>query len=112
MKGNGFYVGTLRLEMPWYNRRVRHGSFPHNGAGEFWYDYKGFYFVEGRTNRGLVIPSESIIRVEVGFRHGIMFAWNGILKIVWRNGREKVSSGFVVSHADQIKQALTTTGWA
>jgi len=112
MKSSGIYVGTLRLERPWYDRRAKHGSFPQNGAGEYWYDYKGFYFVESKTNRGLVIPSESIIRVEIGFRHGITFSWNRILKIIWRNGREKMSSGFLVPRADQIKQALTTTGWA
>jgi hypothetical protein len=112
MKSSCLYVGTLRIEKPWYDRRVKYGSFPRKGAGEYWYDYKGFYFVENKTSRGLMIPSESIIQIEVGFRHGITFSWNRLLKIVWRNGHEKVSSGFLVSQADQVKQALTTSGWA
>jgi hypothetical protein len=112
MKSRGVYVGTLRLEEPWYARSMKQGNFPARGSGEYWYDYKGFYFVGSGTNRGLVIPSESIIKVEVGFLHGIAFSWTKILKIVWRSGRERLSSGFIVSQADQVKQALTTTGWA
>jgi hypothetical protein len=112
MKRSGFYVGTLSLEKPWYNRSTEHGSFPQKGAGEYWFDYKGFYFVGHNTNPGLVIPSGSIIKVEVGFWHGMTLSWTKILKIVWRNGSEKVSSGFLVSHAEQARQALTTSGWA
>jgi hypothetical protein len=112
MKSRGLYVGTLRLEKPWYNRSTQDDTFPGKGAGEYWYDYKGFYFVENKTGRGLLIPSESIIKVELGFWHGITFSWTKVLKIVWRSGRERVSSGFVVAAAEQVKQALTTTGWA
>ena len=105
-------MGTLGLEKPWYNRTVKHPGFPEKGAGEYWYDYKGFYFVGNDNARGLLIPSDSIIRVSVGFWHGLTFSRAKMLKIVWRTGREKLCSGFVVSYPDQIKQALTATGWA
>jgi hypothetical protein len=90
MKSRGIYVGTLRLEKPWYARKIKQGGFPARGSGE----------------------SESITRVEVGLFHGITFSWTKILKIGWQRGRERLSSGFIVPHADQVKQALTTTGWA
>jgi hypothetical protein len=112
MKSHGFYLGTLRLDKPWYSRNMKPAGFPGKGAGEYWYDYKGFYFLRKETNRGLVIPSESIIKIEVGFRHGITFSRMKILNIIWRTGGERVSSGFVVPQADQVKQALTTVGWA
>ncbi len=112
MRRRGVYVGTLRLEKPWYARTMRHRSFPVKGEGEYWYDYKGFYFVGKENDRGLVIPSGTIIRVDVGFCHGLTFSRSKILKIVWRSGAERVSSGFIVPEADQVKQALTTTGWA
>ena len=112
MKNRGYYVGTLRLERPWYSRSMKQGPLSKKGTGEYWYDYKGFYFVGNEAGRGLVIPSESMIRIEVGFWHGITFSGTKILKIVWRSGREKLSSGFVVSQPEQVRQALITTGWA
>lgn len=112
MKSHGIYIGTLKLDNPWYKRRMKHASFPDTGPGEYWYDYKGFYFVGKDTNRGIVIPSSSIIAVSLGFRHGWAFSWAKVLKITWRSGRERLSSGFIVSRPDQIMETLTTTGWA
>jgi hypothetical protein len=112
MKRHGIYVGTLKIDRPWYSRRMRHIGFPENGPGEFWYDYKGFYFVGSDTNRGLVIPSDSIISVSLDFHHGWTFSWTKILRIVWRRGQERVSSGFIVPQPGQVMEALTTTGWA
>ena len=112
MKSHGIYVGTLRLDSPWYSRRMKHITFPEKGPGEYWYDYKGFYFVGRDTNRGLVIPSESIIAVTLGYRHGLTFSRTKVLKIIWRNVRERVSSGFVVTHPEQVMEALTAAGWA
>ncbi|MGD0229063.1 MAG: hypothetical protein ABSC19_01735 [Syntrophorhabdales bacterium] len=112
MRSRGFYTGTLRMELPWYNRRVRHTRFPEKGPGEYWLDYKGFYFVQEKANRGLIIPAESIIEVKLSLRHGITFCRRRILTIVWRNGGERMSSGFIVEDPDQVRQALITQGWA
>jgi len=112
MRSPGFYVGTLRPERPWYNRARMLGSFPDKGRGEYWYDYKGFYFVRERTGAGLVIPAESLIEVGLGFWHGIFFSRTKILKLLWRKGGEKLSSGFLVKDPDQVRLALTTAGWA
>ncbi len=100
------------MELPWYRRRMRHASLPERGPGEYWYDYQGFYFLEEKTRRGLVIPMKSIVEVKIAFRHGITFSRRKILNIVWNNGGERVSSGFIVEAPVQIKQALTTMGWA
>ena len=45
MRSSGVYAGTLRPERPWYSRGVTFDGFPDKGPGEYWYDYKGFYFV-------------------------------------------------------------------
>ena len=58
MRNPGFYAGTLRLEKPWYMRSVQHGTFPDKGPGEYWYDYKGFYFVGEKSGTGLLIPAD------------------------------------------------------
>jgi hypothetical protein len=112
MRSHGSYLGTLRLDKPWYNRSKPHPGFPAKGAGEYWYDYKGFYFVREGTGQGLIIPLDSIIDVSTGFLHGFTFFRGKVLRVTWRTGREKLSSAFVVSHPDQVKQALTATGWA
>ena len=91
---------------------MKHAAFPDKGPGEYWYDYKGFYFVGDDTNRGLVIPSECIMSVTLGYRHGLTFSRTKVLKIGWRQGRERMSSGFIVVHPEQVMEALTTTGWA
>jgi hypothetical protein len=112
MRSSGIYVGTLRLDSPWYSRGVRFGGFPEKGPGEYWYDYKGFYFVRDTTGTGLVIPAESLLEVRLGLWHGIVISRTKILKLLWRKGGEKLSSGFVVKDPEQVKLALTTTGWA
>ena len=112
MTNRGFYTGTLKVEQPWYRRGMKHAGLPEKGPGEYWYDYQGFYFLQENTHRGLVIPMKSIIEVKIAFRHGTTFSRRKILNIVWKNGGEKISSGFIVEGPEQIKQALTTTGWA
>ena len=99
MRKHGIYVGTLNLSRPWYSRMVRDESLPEPGAGEYWYDYKGFYFV-----------SEQNVRLSVV--HGTKISMRKILKIIWRKGIEKVSSGFIVDDPDAVRQALVTKGWA
>ncbi len=112
MKNQGFYTGTLKMEQPWYHRSMKHAGLPEKGPGEYWYDYQGFYFLQESTRRGLVIPMKSIIEVTIAFRHGMTFSRKKILTIVWKNGGGRVSSGFIVEGPEQIKQALTTMGWA
>ena len=112
MTKRGFYTGSLKVEQPWYCRSMKHAGRPEKGPGEYWYDYQGFYFLQENTHRGLVIPMKSIIEVKIAFRHGATFSRRKILTIVWKNGGERISSGFIVEGPEQIKQALTTMGWA
>jgi hypothetical protein len=112
MRHRGFYTGSLRLEQPWYRRGMKHAGLPEKGPGEYCYDYQGFYFLQENTHRGLVIPMKSIIEVKIAFRHGATFSRRKILSIVWKKGGERISSGFIVEGPEQIKQALTTMGWA
>jgi hypothetical protein len=112
MRTRGIYAGTLRMEKPWYMRALKGGGFPDKGPGEYWYDYKGFYFVGTKNGEGLLIPADSLVSVTVGYWHGTTFSRNKILRLLWRKGGEKLSSGFIVENPDQVKQALTTTGWA
>jgi len=112
MTNRGFYTGSLKVQQPWYRRSMTHAGLPKKGPGEYWYDYQGFYFLQETTHRGLVIPMKSIIEVKTAFRHGVTFSRRKILTIVWKNGGEKISSGFIVEGPEQIRQALTTMGWA
>ena len=112
MRNSGFYAGTLRIEKPWYLRAVKNAGFPHKGPGEYWYDYKGFYFVRERSGAGLLIPAESLVEVKLGYWHGTSFSRSKILKLVWKKGGEKLSSGFIIKGPEQVRQALMTTGWA
>ena len=112
MRKHGIYVGTLNLSRPWYSRMARDENFPEPGAGEYWYDYKGFYFVGEQNNKGLVLPVESIIDVRLSVVHGTKISMRKILKIIWRKGIEKVSSGFTVDDPEEVQQALVTKGWA
>jgi hypothetical protein len=112
MRSRGSYLGTQGLDKPWYARSITNPGYPGKGPGEYWYDYKGFYFVRDGTGKGIVIPSDSILKVSVGYWHGLTFSRIKMLKIVWQTGRVRMSSGFIVSFPEQIKQALTATGWA
>jgi hypothetical protein len=112
MRNPGFYVGTLHLEKPWYARAVKHGGFPDKGPGEYWYDYKGFYFVREKSGTGLLIPADSLVEVSLGHCHGIAFSRAAILKLLWKKGGERLSSGFVIENPELVRQALTTAGWA
>ncbi|OPY69615.1 MAG: hypothetical protein A4E57_01101 [Syntrophorhabdaceae bacterium PtaU1.Bin034] len=112
MRTRGFYAGTLKIDRPWYDRSIKQTGFPEKGPGEYWYDYKGFYFVREKTGRGLIIPSESIIEVKIGYWHGTTISRKKILKIVWKSGSKRLSSGFVVEDPEHVMQALTTTAWA
>ncbi len=112
MRSRGFYAGTLRPNQPWYKRTVKGPAFPEKGPGEYWYDYKGFYFVGAPSGRGLVIPLGSIVDVRLGWSHGLTFHKGRILKIAWKNGPVSYSSGFVVQDPDLVRQALVTPGWA
>ncbi len=112
MKNQGFYTGTLAMGQPWYRRGMKRAGLPEKGPGEYWYDYQGFYFLQESTHRGLVIPMKSILEVKIAFRHGTTFSRKKVLNIVWKNSGERVSSGFIVEGPEQIKQALTTMGWA
>ena len=112
MRNPCFHAGTLRIEQPWYSRGAGHGGFPGKGPGEYWYDYKGFYFVAEKSPQGLVIPAESVVAVRLAHWHAFTFSSRKILKILWRSGGERLSSGFVVEGAEEVSQVLATRGWA
>ncbi len=112
MKSRGYFTGALKMTEPWYRRTVRNGALPGKGQGECWYDYQGFYFLHEKTHRGLMIPMKSIVEVKVAFRHGLTFSRKKMLAIVWKNGAEKLSCGFIVEDPESVKLALVTAGWA
>ncbi len=112
MRNRGFYAGTLRPNQPWYKRRVASDAFPAEGPGEYWYDYKGFYFTSAAGGPGLMIPLGSVVDVKIGRLHGLTFNKGKMLKIAWKNGSQAYSSGFVVQDPELVRQALITPGWA
>ena len=108
MRNSGFYVGTLRMEKPWYMRAVIHGGFPDKGPGEYWYDYKGFYFVREKSGTGLLIPADSLVEVSLGLRHGTTFSRTRILKLLWKKGGEKPMSAYEYYDHDNLKAGSRT----
>jgi hypothetical protein len=112
MTSKATYVGTVAAGDPWYKPYLRIG-FPPIGEGEFWFDRKGFYFSVKTGGAGVVISVESILEVALGRWHARSLRLKGnILKITWKKNGRKVISGFAMEQAQQVRDALTTKGWA
>ncbi len=112
MKNKAHYLGTVAAGGPWYKGFIKAG-FPPKGEGEYWFDRTGFYYTAGSVNVSLAIHSDSILNVSLGTWHAWSLRPKGnILKISWRQGNRRFISGFVLDNAEQVRDALTTKGWA
>jgi hypothetical protein len=112
MASKATYLGTVKADDPWYKGCLRAG-FPSIGEGEFWLDRKGFYFAGKGESTGVLISTDDILDVRLGRWHARSLRLKGnILKITWKKSGRKVVSGFVMNEACQVREALTTKGWA
>lgn len=95
-KRRGHYLGT-EIGGKWW-RRYRGEGFFARGNGEWWYDDEYFHFRRYLTKQPISIPRRQIFAIDTGNWHA--GRWAGglvILKIMWKNGDLRLSSGFVVS---------------
>ena len=112
MASKATYLGTVVADDPWYKGCLRAG-FPSIGEGEFWLDPKGFYYLGKGGGAGVLISMDGILEVRLGRWHARSLRLKGnILKITWKKSGRTLVSGFVMDGARQVREALTTKGWA
>lgn len=92
----GHYLGT-EIDEKWWKRYSKN-KFLARGNGEYWYDGDSFYFHRLLTKKPISIPLRNIEDYKLGTWHaGRWGAGQKILKIIWRNNNQKLSSGFLIS---------------
>jgi hypothetical protein len=96
-QGNkGLYLGTERAGK-WWRRFLKKGFFA-RGNGRYWHDQRAFYFQRHLTKTPLTIPFERMVDIKVGTWHSGRWIWGyPIIKIVWEDEGEPLSSGFSIS---------------
>lgn len=101
----GHYLGT-EVNGKWF-RRYRENAFLARGIGEYWLAEEGFYFRRYLTERPIVIPYRKIIALKRGKWHAGRWAWGrGILKIVWEEKGQRLSSGFILAGEEEVARRL------
>lgn len=105
-KRRGHYFGT-ELDEKWWRRYSRDGLLA-RGTGEYWFDETALCFRRYLTSEPIVIRFRDVIEVKVGRWHAGQ--WGGgapVVKIVWRKGNRRLSSGFVFSRdAEETRKLL------
>ncbi len=95
-KKDGYYFGTEINEKWW--KRYKKDNFFARGNGEYWFEDNGLYFLKYLTKDPMFVPFESIVEIKTGKWHsGNWGANNTIIKIIWDNNGEILSSGFIFS---------------
>jgi len=101
----GAYLGT-EIGGKWWKRYKRDRLFA-RGSGTYWLGDDGFYFLRYLTKTPMFIPYSAVSEVELGKWHAGRWAMGRpVLKLVWRKGDLKLSSGFVVSRDDVETMSL------
>ncbi|NNG02832.1 MAG: hypothetical protein HKM95_01865 [Inquilinus sp.] len=93
----------------WY-RRYRADGFLARGLGRYWYEGGQLHFRRFLIKTPVVIPLDSVIRVDLKAWHAGRWALQRrIVVLVWRKGMLELHSGFVFSNARrEIDAALAT----
>ena len=95
-KQRGHYMGT-EIEERWWRRFRRDGFFA-RGSGDFWMDSSALHFHRKLTKRPIAIAFRDVTEVKVGKWHSGQWAGGKpVVKVLWRKGDERLSSGFVLS---------------
>lgn len=96
----GHYSGTV-LDGRWW-KRYRGGGMFARGTGEFWLDDVAFNFRRYLTKVPMAIRYEDMEGVATGTWHAGQWAGGRqILKIQWRKGLLRLTSGFVVGRRER-----------
>lgn len=92
----GKYFGT-EIDSKWWKRYKKNNLFA-RGNGDFSYDEFSISFLRLLTVSPIIIELEKILEIKVGKWHcGQWGAGKPILKILWKQNNQLLSSGFSVS---------------
>lgn len=101
----GHYLGT-EIGERWWRRSTKDGLFA-RGIGKFWIDASAMYFRRYLTGSPIVIPFGDMLEVKVGKWHSGRWAGGApVIKVIWRKGDTRLSSGFVFSRDAREAEAL------
>ena len=92
----GLYLGT-EIEEKWW-RRCTERNLLTRGNGEYWIDDCAFYFLRYATKEPVKIPFDQITGLRLGKWHSGKWCFGyPILKVLWSNNNQSLSSGFLLS---------------
>ncbi|MBM9536523.1 PH-like domain-containing protein [Desulfobulbus alkaliphilus] len=95
-KRHGHYLGTEIAEK-WWHRSSCEGLLA-RGTGEFWIYDSAVLFRRYLTKIPTVISFDDVVDVKVGRWHSGRWAGGSpVVKVVWENAGNRLSSGFVFS---------------
>lgn len=101
----GHYLGT-EINEKWWRRYTKDGLLA-RGIGEFWINASSVYFRRYLTDVPIVISFGDVLDVKVGKWHSGRWAGGAlVIKIVWRKGDIRLSSGFLLSRDARETEVL------
>jgi hypothetical protein len=96
----GRYLGT-EIDGKWWKRYMKDGLMM-RGNGVHWYDRSTFWFLRYLSQDPIAIPFEKMTGVRVGTWHAGRWALGlPIIKFVWENQGQSLTSGFVLAYESQ-----------
>lgn len=99
-KRKGHYLGT-EIEEKWW-KRYRKKPFLGRGWGEYWQDEEGFHFLRYLAKAPISIAYRQVVGVKTGKWHSGRWAGGKIvLKIIWEEQGQRLSSGFVIASGQE-----------
>ncbi len=104
---DGKYFGT-EINEKWWNR-YRKNKMLARGNGLFSFDNESISFLRLLTSVPIVIEFQKIIEFKIGKWHaGQWGAGRPIIKVLWKNNNQLLSSGFSVSmESDDLEKILS-----
>ena len=101
----GHYLGT-EIDGKWWKRYRKDKMFA-RGNGEYWFDGSILYFRRYLTRQPIRIDFSKVTEIKIGRSHAGRFLWGSrVLKLIWQQDGEILSSGFVVARNQQETEAI------
>lgn len=104
----GMHLGT-EVADKWWRRSTSAGPLA-RGKGRLWTVEHSVWFRRHLTSDPIVIPRPLVENLEVGKRHSGRWA-GGLphIKVIWRRGGERLSSGFLAASTRARELAILET---
>lgn len=101
----GHYLGT-EIDGKWW-KRYREDSFFTRGNGTYWLNDEALHFQKFLSSNSLQIPYEKMKTITVGKWHaGKWKLGRPIVKVIWQEEGQLLSSGFFVSGSESATLQL------